>query len=257
MLRINNFSFSFGGRPVLKQLSLELKEGDYLSVLGPNGAGKSTLLKCLLRLHDRGVATGNIHLQGRLLAEYSQKELARIISYVPQVGGWTPPYTIVEFLRLSRYPHIKATPHFSVKDDVAVDRALHLTSLAALAGRRLTTLSGGERQKAFLAAALAQETPLMLLDEPASFLDPKHAAELDRLLHDLNKNEGLTMITVTHNLNHPAKVGGLTLVLKEGEALFFGPITGLFEAGILEAAYQHKFLYLPHPYHDWPVVLAE
>ncbi|MDR1043884.1 MAG: ABC transporter ATP-binding protein [Candidatus Adiutrix sp.] len=257
MLKIENFSYAFGRRPVLTDISLEIRAGDYLSILGPNGAGKSTLLKGLLRLHDQGRATGRILVKGRDLAGYSQKELARVISYVPQAGGWIPPFSVRELLRLSRYPYAAISSGLNDSDLAAVDRALKLTGLGDLAGRQLRTLSGGERQKAYLAAALAQETEIMLLDEPASFLDPRHAADLNRLLRKLNQEQGLTMLTVTHDLNHPAQAGGLALVLAGGRKLFFGPVAGLLSGGILEAAYQHDFLYLFHPRSGGALVLAE
>ena len=203
MLRLKNFSFIIEGRPILDRLDFAVPEGVYLSVIGPNGAGKSTLLKCLLRLHERGRAQGEIEIQGRPLSEYGQKNLARTLSYVPQAGGWVPPFTVEELLRLSRYPYLPLTGAFSAADNLAVQKALELAELTALAGRPLRSLSGGERQRAFMAAALAQETPVLLLDEPASFLDPKHAADLNALLKKLHRDQGLSLITVTHDLNHP------------------------------------------------------
>lgn len=104
MLLLEQFTFSLGERRILDGLDFDLARGDYLAVIGPNGAGKSTLLKCLMRLHERGRSTGNIFVKGRPLSEYGQKELARAIAYVPQAGGWIPPFTVEEFLRLSRYP---------------------------------------------------------------------------------------------------------------------------------------------------------
>lgn len=257
MLRIEDFSFSFKDAPVLKNIDIRIEGGEYLSILGPNGAGKSTLLKCILRLHERGHSSGDIWVKGRRLSDYKQKELARAVSYVPQAGGWIPPFSVRELMRLSRYPYASISSGLSSADYKSIDRALELTGLGALADRYLKTLSGGERQKAFLAAALAQETEIMLLDEPASFLDPRHAAELSRLLRRLNQEEGLTMVTVTHDLNHPAQAGGLALVLASGRKQFFGPVERLMENGVLEKAYQHQFLYLPHPVNGRPVVLAE
>ncbi|MDR1921540.1 MAG: ABC transporter ATP-binding protein, partial [Candidatus Adiutrix sp.] len=248
---------SFGGPAILKDLSFELQPGQYLSVIGPNGAGKSTLLKCILRLHDRGRLTGNIFVKGRHLNKYGQKELARLISYVPQAGGWIPPFTVRELMRLSRYPYAASASGLNRGDRLAVERALELTGMGELAGRHLKTLSGGERQKAYLAAALAQSPEALLLDEPASFLDPRHASELSALLRKLNRQEGLTMITVTHDLNHPLGSGGLALALKEGRRVFFGDVSGLLEEAVLETAYQHKFIFLTHPVTGGPVVLAE
>lgn len=257
MLLAENFSFAFNeNHLILKEISFEVEAGEYLSIIGPNGAGKSTLLKCLLRLHARGRSSGGIYIKNRLLNEYGQKELARVMGYVPQAGGWIPPFTVMELLRLSRFPYASTTSGLNATDVEAMERALELTSLHPLAQRSLRTLSGGERQKAYLAAALAQGTEVMLLDEPASFLDPRHVAELDLLLRNLNQQHGLTMITVTHDLNHPAQAGGRVLILQNGQKLFHGPVSGL-TSGVLEEAYQHKFLYLYHPQREGPVIMAE
>lgn len=257
MLKIRDFTFTLGGRNLLEDLNFAVPDGEYLSVIGPNGAGKSTLLKCLMRLHEHGRACGEIVIQGRPLADYSQKNLARTLAYVPQAGGWIPPFTVEEFLRLSRYPHAAVTGGLSAADRQAVRKALALTELGPLAGRSLRALSGGERQRAFLAAALAQETPVLLLDEPASFLDPKHAADLNTLLKKLHQEQGLAMITVTHDLNHPLDAGGLVLALRGGRQLFYGPAENLLEQGILESAYQHSFTCFAHPRTGRPAVLAD
>ncbi|MCL2029501.1 MAG: ABC transporter ATP-binding protein [Deltaproteobacteria bacterium] len=255
MLRLKNFTFTIDGRTILDRLDFTAPEGIYLSIIGPNGAGKSTLLKCLLRLHERGRTRGEIEIQGRPLSEYGQKDLARTLAYVPQAGGWIPPFTVRELLCLSRYPYMPLTGGFSAADRLAVEKALELAELTALADRPLRALSGGERQRAFMAAALAQETPVMLLDEPASFLDPKHAADLKALLKKLHQEEGLSLITVTHDLNHPLDAGGLALVLREGRQLFFGPPEELLRNGVLEEAYQHKFTCFTHPRSGRPAIL--
>ena len=257
MLRVEKYSFSLGDRLILDGLDFQLSRGDYLSVIGPNGAGKSTLLKCLMRLHERDRSSGSISVSGRPLGDYGQKELARTISYVPQAGGWIPPFTVEELFRLSRYPYVGLNGVLGTADVAAVSRALELTEMSPFAGRSLREISGGERQRAFLGAALAQGADLMLLDEPASFLDPKHAADLDVLLRTLNREEGLTMITVTHDLNHPLRAEGRVLVLREGRQIFFGPADGLLENEVLERAYQHRFTYFRHPKSGRPAILTD
>ena len=257
MLQVRGFSFAFNARPALQGLDFALPRGGCLSVIGPNGAGKSTLLKCLLRLHEEGRSSGVIRVKGRDIAAYSQRELARVISYVPQAGGWIPPFTVENFLRLSRYPYGSSGHVEQEASRRALDKALALTGTEALVGRSLKTLSGGERQKVYLAAALAQEAELMLLDEPASFLDPRHAADLRRVLRILNQEQGLSMITVTHDLNQPFSAGGEVLVLREGRQLFFGPVTDMLRCGVLEKAYNHEFIYMQHPRTGKPVVLAD
>ena len=257
MLRVRDFSFSFNGSPALQGLDFTLPPGGCLSVIGPNGAGKSTLLKCLARLHEGGRSSGEIRVKDRELAAYGQRELAGIISYVPQAGGWIPPFTVEEFLRLSRYPYGFTGSAVREAARRAVASALASTGTEHLAGRSLKTLSGGERQRAYLAAALAQEAELMLLDEPVSFLDPRHAADMHKLLRSLNRDQGLAMIMVTHDLNYPLSAGGDVLVLREGRQLFFGPVADLLPSGVLEKAYEHEFTYVRHPRTGRPAVLTD
>lgn len=256
ILSCEGYGFTFSGEPALRGITFTLEKGSYLSVIGANGSGKSTLLKSFLRLHERGRPEGEIFLMGRALASYSQRELARLIAYVPQAGGPVPPFTVVEFLRLSRYPY--AFPAAGEPGDAeAVARALRLTGMDALSGRRLNELSGGERQKAYLAAALAQGTQILALDEPASLLDPGRAAEVNALLKTLNRESGLTMITVTHDLNHPLDAGGKTLALRRGGQRYFGPSEKIASKGVLEDVFGHAFTYLPHPATGKTLVVAD
>jgi iron complex transport system ATP-binding protein len=254
-VRVQDLRCSIDGAEILKGLSLSVGQGGFLSILGPNGAGKSTFLKCLMRLHERAKISGTVEVEGRSLKDYDQRALARLVSYVPQAGGWIPPFPVIDFARLSRYPHASAVSGLTAADERAVERALELTGLAPLAKRPLKTLSGGERQKAYLAAALAQEPKTLLLDEPAASLDPRHASDLAGLLRRLNRENGLTMLMITHDLNHPLRAGGLALVLKAGEKLYFGPVEGLLEGRVLEAAFDHDFVYLERPGGAGPVVV--
>lgn len=256
-LSCKDFGFSLSGVPLLRGISFDLEKGAYLSIIGPNGSGKSTLLKCLLRLHDAGRTSGEARVWGRTLSSFTQRELARLIGYVPQAGGRIPPFTVSEFLKLSRYPYGLRQNALHSEDDQSLAEAFALTGTGHLAAKRLDALSGGERQKAFLAAALAQETDILLLDEPASFLDPKHAAELNALLKRLNSERNLTILTVTHDLNHPLDVGGQALVLRHAAQIYFGPSEDLCGRGILEEAFGHTFTYLTHPETKKTLVLAE
>ncbi|MDR2386899.1 MAG: ABC transporter ATP-binding protein, partial [Deltaproteobacteria bacterium] len=197
ILETKNFSFWVDKIQILKDISFAVKKGDFLSIVGPNGAGKSTLIKCLLRLHQRGRSTGTITVKGQDLNSYTQKQLAKVVSYVPQAGGWIPPFTVRDFAKLSRFPHASSVSGLSPSDEWAVDQALERVGLTNMAKRSLKTMSGGERQKAYLAAALAQGSDIMLLDEPAASLDPRHASDLASLLGQLNQETNLTVIMIT------------------------------------------------------------
>lgn len=287
IIRVENFSFAFNGTPVLEDINFNLNPGDALYIIGPNGAGKSTLLKSLLNLHEYGKGSGEVWIKNRPLNAYKQRELARVMSYVPQAGGWIPPFTVGDFLRLSRYS--RHDPGFSPRagkgDDTAVREALQLARVEEFVARPLRTLSGGERQRAYVAAALAQDAEIMLLDEPTSFLDPKHAHDLNQVLARLNNNptqsvrnlpetapeDGqadhpgpsgtacLTTLTVTHDLNQALAAhqqNGKVLVLAKCRQVYFGGVGGLLDGAILRQAFNHDFFIFKHPHTGLPVVLT-
>lgn len=256
-LECRDLSFYYGKARILHDINFGIQTGEWLAIIGPNGSGKSTLLKNILRLVEGGKSFGQIIVNERPINDYSQRELARILAYVPQAGGRIPPFTVREFVNLSRYPF---GYHSLVKENAfseAVNSALELTSTLNLAERRMDTLSGGQRQRVYLAAALAQSSPILLLDEPASFLDPRHVHEMNETLKYLHEHEKRTIVIVTHDLNQPLDVGGKSLVIKESEQIFFGPSKDLTEGhGILESAFGYEFSYLRHPRTQKPLVVT-
>lgn len=255
IIECQNFSFCYGTRRILDRINFHLERGEWLSIVGSNGSGKSTLLKNILRL-VKGSHTGGIRILGREIETYSQKELAKIISYMPQAGGRIPPFTVRDFLKLSRYA---VRSEDSISKNMAqekIDWALGVTEMSHFALRRLDQLSGGQRQRAFLAAALAQAGRMLLLDEPSSFLDPPNAIEMIELLKRLHLNHGFTVIIVTHDLSLPLDAGGKTLVLRDGLQFFFGKSEELVDKRIMDKAFKHCFSYLNHPKTGKIVVVA-
>lgn len=252
-VEIDRFSFAVGGKPILREVSFAVAAGEYLSVIGPNGAGKTTLLKCIDRLAAGG--TGSIHVFGRPLERYRQRELARRISYVPQADGRLFPYTVHEFVLMGRYPHLAPLSGFGRDDRLAVDEAMEQAGVAAFARRRLATLSGGERQKVFVAAALAQGAEVLLLDEPTTFLDYRHQAEVRELLARLNRDRGTTVVAVTHDVNQAALDSHRVLALRAGAVAFLGPPAELMNASCLAAIYGTGFVLVDHPCAGLPIVV--
>ena len=255
LLELRDFAIDLGGRPVLRGLSFDLARGERVAVVGPNGAGKSTLLKCLTRILPG--ARGRAMLAGRPLEAYRQDELARRVAYVPQAAGVSIPFTVEEFLAMGRYPHLGPLAAAGERDRAAVERALRDTGTAPLAERYLDTLSGGERQKVFLAAALAQDTELLLLDEHTAFLDPAHQVEIQRLLGRVHDERGTALLAVTHDLNGALAHFDRVLALREGEIRFDGPALKLADPAVLRDVFRHDFTILRHPTSDRPVVLSE
>ncbi len=253
IVRIAGFSYEAGGKRILDGVNLDIAAGEFLSVIGPNGAGKTTLLRCIVRINEGG--TGTIDIMGRPSGSYPRRELARLAAYVPQSDGRSLPFTVEEFVRMARYPYMGPFSSGGPDDDRAVKGALALTGTDHLAGRMLDTLSGGERQTALIAAALAQETPLLLLDEPTAFLDPRHVEDIHRILARINRERGVTVVAVTHDINGAALMSDRVAVLKDGCIAYAGAPRDIMRDDVLSEAYGKSFLFVSHPGTGLPIVV--
>ncbi len=252
-IEIKDYSFAVGRKEILKGVSLTVKDGEYLSIIGPNGAGKTTLLRCLNRILRGG--RGEIRVRGRDLQGFSQKELARVLSYVPQSGGAPAPFTVQEFVMMGRYPHLSPLSSIKKADLDIVKRALALTDTEEFSGRFLSTLSGGERQKVYIAAAIAQGSGILLLDEPTTFLDPRHQDEVHAILSRLNREGGTTVISVTHDINSAVTWSERVLALRGGAVKFCGNAREVMDNNVLKEVYGKEFLFVTHPVTGIPLVL--
>ena len=189
----------FAGRRVVGPVDLSVAAGETVAVIGPNGAGKTTLMRLLAGLLPP--SRGEMRWGGATLAEIGRRALARRIAYVPQVRPTTVPLTVEQMVLLGRHPHLgrwRFAP--SASDREAVHRALALAGLERVGDRRIETLSGGERQTVYIAAGLAQEAPLLILDEPTTHLDPAHQKQVADLILRLRAEAGRTVVTATHDL---------------------------------------------------------
>jgi iron complex transport system ATP-binding protein len=239
LVAINGLSVRINGKTLLADLSLDIHEGDYLAVIGPNGAGKTTLLKAMLGLIRAG--SGEIRLMGKRLERYSGRERARWIGYVPQASESGLSCTVEEFVMMGRYPYLSRFSPPGPRDRDAVNRAMALTETDRLRFRTLDTLSGGERQKVLIAGALAQQPRLLLLDEPSSFLDPRNESEVQALLQAVNRDVGVTVVSVTHNLNDVLRSARRVLGLQAGRVVHAGEVGDLLAPGVLRRIYNMHF----------------
>ena len=255
VIEVRDFSFDIDKKEILRNVSLSIDAGETLSIIGPNGAGKSTLLKCIDRILTGG--SGAIMIEGQPLESYSQRELARLVSYVPQADGRVLPFTVHEFALMGRYPHLSPFSSISPADEHAVADALAVAGVDAFRDRLLGTLSGGERQKVFIAAALCQKAGILLLDEPTTFLDPKHQDDIHRMLGRINRETGTTIVSVTHDINTAATFSKRVLALKAGEVVYCGQAEALMDNDVLECIYGKRFLFAKHPVSGRPVVVPE
>jgi len=220
-LEAKNLSFSYGGKAVMDNIAFAADSGSAWAVIGRNGAGKSTLLKCLCGLLRQ--CNGSVLIDGIPIDKLPPRETARSIAFVPQGNGRpAPPFTVREYVMMARYPYGNFLSPPSSKDKSRADEALALTGTAKFAGRMMNTLSGGEFQTALLAGAVAQDTPILLLDEPTTFLDPYHQENIRSLIEQIHTQLGTIVITVTHDVNLALSTHNNILALVDGRSFFCG-----------------------------------
>lgn len=229
MLEVNNLSVGYPGRTVLEDVSLAVRPGRVLVLLGPNGCGKSTLLRTLPGLLPP--LGGEILLDGKPLGDYSPRRAAQKIAYLPQSRA-VPSITARRMVLHGRFPYLSYPRRYRREDCEAVDRALAAAGALDLADRPLPELSGGQRQKIYLALALAQETETILMDEPTAYLDVRHQLETLALLRRL-AGEGRGAAVVLHDLCLALTAADDVAVLGEGRLLALGGPEDIFQSGIL------------------------
>ncbi|MBN1591073.1 MAG: ABC transporter ATP-binding protein [Pirellulales bacterium] len=252
---VRDFSISLAGRRILNSVSFSVRRGEAVTIVGPNGAGKTTLLKCLAGLLSGD--SGEIQLDGQPLADYGRKRLARRMSYVPQADSQPVPFTVEQFVLMGRYPYLSPFSPVSREDREVAHQAMAATDTAQFAPRRLDTLSGGERQKVYLAAALAQAAEILLLDEPTTFLDYHHQEDICRLLRRSARSAGLTMISVTHDVNRAALESDRIVALRRGRVVFVGTPREIMRPEVLGEVYGCQFVLVEHPHSGMPMIVPQ
>ncbi|NNG66464.1 ABC transporter ATP-binding protein [Caldanaerobacter subterraneus] len=205
-------------REVLENVSFSIERGEVAAIIGPNGAGKSTLLKCMAKILVP--QEGAVYLDGQDIAEKSLKELAKLTGYVPQEGREIFPFSVMETVLMGRRPYLNFAP--SEKDIEVVAKVMSFMEIEELAERSIKELSGGERQKVFIARALAQEPQIFLFDEPTSNLDIRHQLEVFGIIRKIVKEEGKTVVVVVHDLNLAARFADKIIMLKGGKVYAVG-----------------------------------
>jgi iron complex transport system ATP-binding protein len=220
LVAISDVRFGYNGIDVLVNVSLLIEQGQRWAVIGKNGAGKSTLVRCIAGLER--IRTGSVSICGRDIADYSPRQLARVIAYVPQAQSRPIPFTVFDYVLMGRFPYqgFMATP---TNEDLEIVRdALAMTDTSEFTTRAMGTLSGGELQRVLLAGAVSQQTDILLLDEPTTFLDPLHRELLHRALERIHREFNTTVVTVTHDINDSIERHTNVLALVAGQCFFAG-----------------------------------
>ncbi|MFI6295655.1 ABC transporter ATP-binding protein [Nonomuraea sp. NPDC050790] len=228
MIGTSGLSVTLGEREVLSDVTLQVRRGEWLAVIGPNGAGKSTLLKAVMGVVGH---RGEVSIDGRPAASLKPRARARLLAYAPQTPALPPDMTVAEYALLGRTPYIPYLGRESRHDREVTASVLERLDLGAFAARRLGELSGGERQRVVLARALAQQAPVLLLDEPTTALDLGHQQQVLELVDRLRLADGLTVVSTLHDLTVAGQYADTLLLLAHGRAAAHGkPARVLTEA---------------------------
>lgn len=227
----------YPGRPVLEGVDLTAQPGVVKALLGPNGCGKSTLLKTVSG--EIPPIGGALDIAGRPANQLSQRERAKLVAFIPPEERTDFPFLVREIVAMGRIPHSEGL-FDTQEDNAAVEEAMQRAECAHLADRPIMNISAGERQRALLARALAQQAPILLMDEPTSHLDPGHQVSFTRLVRDLAKSE-FTILIALHDLNLAAHLADEAVLIQGGRIAAEGPIQSVLESDSLDQAYETPF----------------
>jgi len=253
MLKIVNLSVSYGSRRVLQDVSLNVQSGEVAALIGPNGAGKSTLVRAVSGVIP--VAGGTVRTNGTDLLALPAMQRARHLAVVPQAVFLPPAFSVWETVLLGRTPYLNFLGQTSAADEDIARRALVRVDALDLAERRVGELSGGEQQRVLLARALAQSTPILLLDEPTSNLDLHYQVSFMDMVHSLAKQDNLAVLVALHDLNLAARYADRVALLVNGEIKAAGSPRQVLTQEIISEAYHLPVEVVPHPFADVPLVL--
>lgn len=253
MLNIQSISVNYGEVEILKNLSLNVQAGEVVSLIGPNGAGKTTLIRAISGVLP--LQSGSVKVNEHDLATIAIADRARLLAVVPQARRLPPEYSVQQAVLMGRTPYLGWLGNLGKHDYEKANWALDRTQISEFAERRVDELSGGEQQLVLVARALAQDSPVILLDEPTAHLDLRHQATILELVHKLASERGLAVLMSLHDLNLVSLFSDSIALLGDGKILAFGNPNEVLNPSYLSDVYQVPLDIIPHPYRDVPLVL--
>ncbi len=245
-------TLAYDNRVISEQLSVQVPDDSFTVIVGPNACGKSTLLRALARLLKPH--SGSVLLDGRAVHALPAKAFARTVGLLPQSSLAPDGIAVADLVSRGRYPHQGLIRQWSGEDAAAVAAALAATGTTDQSARLVDELSGGQRQRVWVAMALAQDTPLLLLDEPTTFLDIAHQIELLELFRRLH-GEGRTLVAVLHDLNHAARYATHIIAMKDGRVVAEGPPHEIITAELVREVFDLECVVVPDPVAGSPLVV--
>ncbi|MFH1318542.1 MAG: ABC transporter ATP-binding protein [Candidatus Omnitrophota bacterium] len=253
ILKIQNLSYGYDSRKILHNINFTIAKGEFIGIIGPNGAGKSTLFRTISRVLKPW--QGNIIYKEKDIACYLPQEFAKEVAVIPQILEVPFGFSVEEFILMGRFPHIGRFSRLKAEDYKILNNILNLTDTYSLKDRKLFELSGGERQRVILGQGFAQEPSLLLLDEPTSHLDIAHQIHLLDLIKKMNRDKGLTVIIVFHDLNLASSYCKRLLLLNEGRIFKDGTPSEVLTYQNIEDVYKTIVVLKKNPINNKPYVL--
>jgi iron complex transport system ATP-binding protein len=255
MLSAKSLRFSYGTTQVLNAVDLDLAPGQLLGLIGPNGSGKTSLIRCLSGILKP--ASGSVSISDKDLSEISELERARQVAVVPQSAQLPPAFTVVESVALGRTPHLSWLGRFGKLDLDIIRRAMQSCEITHISERRISELSGGEQQRVLLARAIAQDCPVLLLDEPTAHSDLHHQVTLLNLVRRMAHENNLAVLVAMHDLNLASLYADRLILLVDGYIRAAGTPADVLTAETLQSAYQVPLQVHPNPRHGTPWVVLQ
>ncbi|MFG1793334.1 ABC transporter ATP-binding protein [Nocardia sp. NPDC049149] len=252
-LRADRVRLGYRGRTISEDLSVDIPDGAFTVIIGPNACGKSTLLRAMARLLTPDA--GAILLDGKVIGTYPAKEAARRIGLLPQSSTAPDGIRVADLVARGRYPHQSLLRQWTDADAEAVAAAMAATGVTELSARPVDELSGGQRQRVWIAMVLAQDTPVVLLDEPTTYLDIAHQIHLLDLCRALNRDSGRTVVAVLHDLNHAFRYADHLIAMKDGRVVAAGPPKEIVTAELVHEVFDLGCRIIDDPETGAPLVI--
>ncbi|WP_346080049.1 MULTISPECIES: ABC transporter ATP-binding protein [Actinomycetes] len=252
-LSAEHVTLAYDQRVIAEQLSVEIPDNSFTVIVGPNACGKSTLLRALSRMLKP--SQGKVLLDGQAIGSLPAKQVARTLGLLPQSAVAPEGITVADLVGRGRYPHQGLLRQWSTEDERVVQESMRQTGVAELAERYVDELSGGQRQRVWIAMALAQQTPLLLLDEPTTYLDIQHQIDVLDLCAELHETQGRTLVAVLHDLNHAARYATHLIALRGGEVIAEGAPNDIVTAELVERVFGLKCQVIEDPETGTPLVV--
>lgn len=252
-LEARNVDLSYDRRVVVKDLSLSIPDGEITAIVGPNACGKSTLLRAMARLLRP--QRGTVLLDGKGIHEFPTREVARRLGLLPQSPVAPDGIRVIDLVSRGRTPYQGLFRQWSDRDETAVREAMAATDIAYLANRMVDELSGGQRQRVWIAMVLAQQTGLLLLDEPTTFLDIAHQIEVLDMVSGLNRNWERTIVIVLHDLNLACRYAHHLVAMRDGRVVSAGRPDEVITAEMVAAVFGIEAMVMPDPVSGAPMVI--